>query len=91
MIIIKNCFKFAISGFLSIVILSLFVNLYCNSGVHYQNMTGATDYTYQPLRLSTDYEEGFSCFHFDKSEFNNYYSIDPIEVLLMVFSGKHLK
>lgn len=75
--------KIFVAGCISIFILSLFIDLFCNSGIHIKNQSGATDYTYEPGRHSTNYNEGFSQLTFDVNGFNNIVIPESIDALLM--------
>ena len=75
--------KMAIAGCIAIIVLSVFIDIYCNSGIHINNQSGATDYTYEPGRHSTNYSEGFSQLTFDNNGFNNAIVPDHIDTLLL--------
>ncbi len=73
-----------LAGITSIAILSGFTILYCNSGVHITNTSGATDYTWEPNQLKTNMTEGISWMRMDSCGFNNaYISDEPVSNLLM--------
>lgn len=75
--------KMILAGCITIIILSVFIDIYCNSGIHIRNQSGATDYTYEPGRHSTNYSEGFSQLTFDKNGFNNAIVPEYVDTLLL--------
>lgn len=75
--------KMILAGCITIIILSVFIDIYCNSGIHIKNQSGATDYTYEPGRHSTNYSEGFSQLTFDENGFNNAIVPEHIDTLLL--------
>lgn len=76
--------KILIAGIFSLLFLNLFSICFNYSGIHIENKTGATDYTWLSNMLRTNMEEGFSAFHFDSYGFNNVASDDKdVDILLM--------
>lgn len=76
--------KVCVSGVVALVILSTFTLLYCNSGIHIVNHSGATDYKWEPGQLKTTMTEGISWLRMDENGFNNAYpKEDKVNNLLM--------
>lgn len=82
--------KIVFAGVISALILNVFVVFYGYSGVHVENKTGATDYTWLSHMLRTNMEEGFSIFHFDSYGFNNIVHDDHNADILLIGSS-HLE
>ena len=76
--------KAAIAFGISIVLLSGFSLFFSYDGVHIDNKTGATDYTWEPGQLKTTMREGHAMLRMDKNGFNDSYAAsDDIDILLM--------
>lgn len=71
--LLKSGIKTILAGISAIMILSGFTIVYCNSGIHITNTTGATDYKWEARQLKTIMTEGFAWFHMDDAGFNNSY------------------
>ncbi len=63
--------QFCLAIFVSLFILNLFVLLYCHSGVHVRDKSGATDYRWEPYQWKTTLEEGFTAMRMDVNGYNN--------------------
>lgn len=68
---IKALMKIGSAGLIALVFLSWFTIVYCNSGIHVTNSSGATDYKWEPNQLKSTMSEGFAWLHMDKNGFNN--------------------
>lgn len=66
-------FKIIIAGIVAIGILSLFVLMYHNTGIHIANSTGATDYKWESKQYKSTMVEGFAWIQMDEDGFNNAY------------------
>ena len=85
--ILKSAFRILFAGIVSIIILSGFTIVYCNSGIHITNTTGATDYKWESRQLKSTMSEGFSWFHMDGNGFNNSYPAKGDVINLLVGSS----
>jgi len=79
--------KIISAGVVAFLVLNLFCFFYGYSGIHIENNTGATDYTWLSHMLRTNMEEGFSAFHFDEYGFNNIVSDDHNSDILLIGSS----
>lgn len=77
--------KIVIAGIISIIVLSLFVHVYCDSGVHIHSKTGETDWHYESYQNAVNYEEGFGQLRMDEKGYNNevVFPSEATDVLLM--------
>ncbi len=82
--------KLIIAGIISIMLLSGFTVVYCNSGIHITNTTGATDYKWESGQLKTTMTEGFAWFRMDENGFNNAYSIEE-KVNNLLMGSSHME
>ena len=69
--ILKRTFHIIVAGIISLCLLSFFVFLYCDSGVHISDALGVTDYHYEPNQRAVNYQEGLGCFRMDENGYNN--------------------
>lgn len=82
--IIKNTAKVVVSGIISLCILSGFVFFYFNHGVHITNVSGATDYKWEPNQVKNTMTEGHAFLKMDCNGFNNLNgNTDDVDILLM--------
>ena len=72
------------------MILSGFTIIYCNSGIHITNTTGATDYKWEPRQLKTTMSEGFSWFRMDENGFNNAYPSEE-KITNLLIGSSHME
>lgn len=85
----EKTMRIAMSGAISLLILSVFTFIYNYSGIHIANSSGETDYKWQPCQYKATMEEGFSWFRMDENGFNNSIpsedalSLDSVDILLM--------
>lgn len=76
--------KLVCASVVSILLLSGFVLLYSNTGVHIDNKDGSTDYKWLPDQFKTTMTEGFAVIKTDGNGFNNVLGdVRNINVLLM--------
>lgn len=80
---IKWIAKACIGGSIALLVLSLYVLAFNNSGVHISNATNATDYKREPYQKKTQTNEGFAWIALDKEGFNNYSVPSKIDILVM--------
>lgn len=83
MIIIKQIFKVFLALVLSGIILSIFCIVYCYSGIHITNKTGATDYKWETNQFKSIMTEGHAWMFLDEDGFNNTNLYDNVDILLM--------
>lgn len=81
--IFKMLSKIVISGMLAVIILSGYVAIFNNTGVHVKNLTNETDYKWESFQKKSVSNEGFAFFSMDENGFNNYYEPDVVDILLM--------
>jgi hypothetical protein len=87
--ICKNAWKFTFkaicAGFLALILLSAFVLIYNNSGIHIDNPMGFTDYKWNSAQFRSTMVEGFAWYKADYNGFNNLDSnlYSSAEILLM--------
>lgn len=72
-----------LGGGIALLILSLYVFCFNNTGVHISNATSATDYKWEPYQKKTKSNEGFAWITFDEDGFNNYSIPNNVDILLM--------
>ena len=70
-------------GGTALLILSIYVLCFSNSGVHITNMTNATDYKWESYQKKSKTDEGFAWITLDEDGFNNRSIPDSIDILLM--------
>ena len=75
--------KACIAGIISITILSIYIYFFSFSGVHIENKTKATDYTWEAFSKKSCTGEGVSWITMDQNGFNNRSFPDSINILLM--------
>ena len=86
----KKGIRLIVAGLVALVILSLFTVLYCNSGIHITNQSGATDYKWESNQLKTTMTEGFSWFRMDVNGFNNAYPPSK-EINNLLMGSSHME
>lgn len=76
--------KIVLAGVLAIVVLSVFCYLFCFSGVHIHNDSGATDYKWMPNQWKSTIFEGHAWLKMDENGFNNASGVqESTDILLM--------
>lgn len=68
---IESLLKIVLAGIVAMIALSGFTIIYCNSGIHITNPSGATDYTWEPNQLKSTMTVGISWLHTGSNGFNN--------------------
>lgn len=79
----KSIVKILVGGGTALLILSLYVLCFSNSGVHITNTTNATDYKWESYQKKSKTDEGFAWITLDEDGFNNRSIPDSIDILLM--------
>ena len=75
--------KLVIAGIISLFFLSLFVLVFCNTGIHVNNPAGYTDYRWIPNQKKSTMIEGYSWLRMDNNGFNNSFIPDQIDILIL--------
>lgn len=83
MISLKKFITIIISCSITVVLISLFVFVYCYTGVHISNPKQSTDYKWEPFQKKTTMTEGFAYITMDGNGYNNYSDNSNIDILLM--------
>lgn len=84
--VITQIIRIFIAGVISVFLLSAFILVYSNTGVHINNPSRATDYKWEPNQFKSTMAEGFSWIRFNEDGFNNSFAlsaVDGIDILLM--------
>lgn len=79
----KYILKILVGGSTALLILSIYVLCFSNSGVHITNTTNATDYKWEANQGKSKTDEGFAWITLDEDGFNNRSIPDSIDILIM--------
>ena len=92
----KRVWPFArviLSGFVALLILSIFSLVYCFTGIHISNESGSTDYRWEPGQIKANMFEGFAWLRMDNNGFNNGQALDNAvgDLDILIIGSSHME